>query len=256
MTEPALPQGSIEPGFSLNEGYDVCARDVARHFRTEGGTVAKALDGVSLDVAPGSRVAIIGKSGSGKSTLLHLVGAMDTPTSGTIRAQDWQVERLTGKEAARYRRTIGFVFQAFHLLGGLSVLDNVRAPMIPRHPGPDVSARAAELIRLVGLEGKERSSPAKLSGGEQQRVAIARALINRPKLLLADEPTGNLDSTTSGQIMSLLAEVQEVTGTTMLVATHDNDVASSCDVVVTLVDGKVERIDGMGYNPRSRGVGA
>jgi putative ABC transport system ATP-binding protein len=236
----ALP---IEPADLSGPGYEVRVRDVARHFEGEGGVVTRALDGVSLDVAAGARIAVMGKSGSGKSTLLHLVGAMDTPTSGTIRVGDWEVEHLRGRDAARYRRTIGFVFQAFHLLAGLSVLDNVRAPLIPRRPGHNVTEWASELIRLVGLEGKERSSPAKLSGGEQQRVAIARALVNRPRLLLADEPTGNLDSATSGQIMELLSEVQRVTGVTMLIATHDPDVASTCEPVVHLVDGKVQSVE-------------
>jgi putative ABC transport system ATP-binding protein len=233
----------IEPADLSSVGYEVQVREVSRHFEGEGGVVARALDGVTLDVEAGARVAVMGKSGSGKSTLLHLVGAMDTPTAGTICVGDWEVERLSGRDAARYRRTIGFVFQAFHLLGGLSVLDNVRAPLIPRRPGPDVADWAKELIRLVGLEGKERSSPAKLSGGEQQRVAIARALVNRPRLLLVDEPTGNLDSHTSGQIMGLLGEVQRVTGVTMLIATHDHDVATTCEAVVNLVDGTVESIE-------------
>jgi putative ABC transport system ATP-binding protein len=240
VTNAAVP---TEPTSLAAVGYEVHVRNVTRHFQGEGGVVARALDGVSLDVASGSRVAVMGKSGSGKSTLLHLVGAMDTPTFGTIRVDDWEVELLSGKDAARYRRTIGFVFQAFHLLGGLSVLDNVRAPMIPRRAGSEVAARAMDLIRLVGLEGKERSSPAKLSGGEQQRVAIARALVNQPRLFLADEPTGNLDSATSAQIMNLLADVQRATGATMLIATHDAEVASTCETIVRLVDGKVESVE-------------
>ena len=240
MTNARLP---AEPADLSAGGYEVHVQNLARHFQGEGGVVTRALDGVSLDVEPGARIAVMGKSGSGKSTLLHLVGAMDTPTSGRIRVGDWAVERLAGRDAARYRRTIGFVFQAFHLLAGLSVLDNVRSPLIPRRPGHDVASRASELIRLVGLEGKERLSPAKLSGGEQQRVAIARALINRPRLLLADEPSGNLDSATSGQIMELLEEVQRVTGATTLIATHDFDVAATCQAVVHLVDGKLEKIE-------------
>ena len=240
MTDTALP---IQPAGLSAGGYEVHVRDVSRHFEGEGGVITRALDGVTLSVEPGARIAVMGKSGSGKSTLLHLVGAMDAPTSGAIRVGDWEVEHLGGRDAARYRRTIGFVFQAFHLLAGLSVLDNVRAPLIPRRPGHDVAVWAADLIRLVGLEGKERSSPTKLSGGEQQRVAIARALVNRPRLLLADEPTGNLDSATSGQIMELLGEVQRVTGVTMLIATHDRDVASTCEAVVHLVDGKVESVE-------------
>jgi putative ABC transport system ATP-binding protein len=182
---------------------------------------------------------VAGPSGSGKSTLLHVIGAMDTPDAGSIVVGGREVTALSRGEQAAYRRTIGFVFQRFHLLPALSVRDNVAAPVLPYRTAYDKFARASELLAAVGLGGRGNSLPSRLSGGEQQRVAIARALINEPGLLLADEPTGNLDSVTGAEIVNLILNLRSRRGMTVIVATHDPLVASRCDRVVKLRDGKV-----------------
>jgi putative ABC transport system ATP-binding protein len=181
----------------------------------------------------------MGRSGSGKSTLLHLLGAMDTPTAGRITVNDQHLETLTRPEAARYRRTVGFVFQRFHLLAALSALDNVLAPTLPIRHQPDQEPRALRLLQRVGLDQRPDALPSQLSGGQQQRVAIARALINQPGLLLADEPTGNLDTTTGTEILDLLLDLQREDGTTIIIATHDPTIAARCTRVIQLTDGQI-----------------
>ena len=211
---------------------------VVKRYRT-GSALVTALDGISVSVESGSTVAITGPSGSGKSTLLHLIGAMDVADEGRIVVQGQDVTRLSARAQAAYRRTIGFVFQRFHLLPALTALDNVAAPLIPYRTDFDKHERAAELLAAVGLAGREDALPAELAGGEQQRVAIARALVNDPRLLLADEPTGNLDSQTGGEIVELLLELRARRGMTVLVATHNPLIASRCDRIVRLLDGRV-----------------
>lgn len=198
-----------------------------------------ALDGVDLQITSGGMVAVMGPSGSGKSTLLHLLGAMDSPSGGTISVGEWEVGRLRGSAAARYRRHVGFIFQRFHLLGALSALDNVLAPLLPFRQRFDPEPKARALLERVGLGDRARALPSELSGGEQQRVAMARALVNDPQLLLADEPTGNLDSAAGRGIMDLLVELREERGTTVVIASHDRSVVDRCDRVVGLVDGRV-----------------
>jgi putative ABC transport system ATP-binding protein len=220
-------------------GVAVQLENVAKRYRTGSEQLVAALDAVSLSLEPGSVTAVTGPSGSGKSTLLHLAGAMDESDEGTIRVGERELTTLSRREQVAYRRTIGFVFQRFHLLPALSVLDNVAAPVLPRRQSFDVEARARELVAAVGLEGREQSLPSRLSGGQQQRVAIARALINDPGLLLADEPTGNLDSRTGAEIVELLLALRDRTGTTILVATHDVVVASRCDRIARLHDGRI-----------------
>jgi len=205
----------------------------------EGEATIVALDDVSLSVEPGSVVAVTGPSGSGKSTLLHLVGAMDAADAGTIRVDDVEVTSLARSAQAGYRKTIGFVFQRFHLLAALTALDNVASPVLPYRVSFDKFERARELLAAVGLAGREDALPSQLSGGEQQRVAIARALINQPKLLLADEPTGNLDTTTGGEIMAVLLSLRDERGMTVIVVTHNQSLAARCDRVVRLQDGRV-----------------
>src|SRR5919204_2168756 len=174
---------------------------VGKRYELVGGSVITALEDVNLRVPKGAVTAVTGPSGSGKSTLLHVVGAMDVPDVGRIVVGGTEVTGLSPKEKTEYRRRIGFVFQRFHLLSALTAADNVAAPLFPYKVDFDPRQRAEELLASVGLEGRGDSLPSRLSGGEQQRVAIARALVNEPILVLADEPTGNLDSRTSEEIM-------------------------------------------------------
>lgn len=206
---------------------------------TAGAEVVNALDDVSLRFEGGSFVAITGPSGSGKSTLLHLLGAMDVPDEGVIRVDDLEITALSRRDRVSYRRQVGFVFQRFHLLPALSALDNVAAPLLPYKVRFDKRGRAGQLLKAVGLEGRENALPSELSGGQQQRVAVARALVNDPVLMLADEPTGNLDSRTGEELMELLAELRADHGMTVVVATHDSAVSDRCGQVVRLLDGRV-----------------
>ena len=195
-----------------------------------------ALDEVDLEVAAGEAVMLTGPSGAGKSTVLHVTGGMDRPDEGSVEIDG---KTLLPRDLDAHRRRIGFVFQRFHLLPALTVLDNVLAPVLPRRVDFDRRERGMELLEAVGLDGRADALPSELSGGQQQRVAVARALINRPGLLLADEPTGNLDSVIGRDIMDLLMSLRERYGMTMLVATHDPEVAANGDRVVRLQDGKV-----------------
>jgi putative ABC transport system ATP-binding protein len=218
---------------------DIAVRAVARRFRVDDEVVITALDAVSLEIPTGSAVALSGPSGSGKSTLLHILGALDRPDEGTVEVGGRELGSLSRRELAAHRRRVGFVFQRFNLLPALTVIDNVLAPVLPYRTSFDKQARAAELLQAVGLSGRETSMPARLSGGQQQRVAIARALINDPVLVLADEPTGNLDSRTGAGIVELLLSLRAERGVTIVVATHDSQVAARCDRVVQLRDGRV-----------------
>ena len=204
-----------------------------------GGRLLTVLDDVSLDVAAGETVAVAGPSGSGKSTLLGLVAGLDTPTSGTIVVAGAEVTRLGESALARFRReTLGYVFQSYHLISTLTAAENVAVPLdLAGAPGP--AARAAELLAGVGLADRGHHYPAQLSGGEQQRVALARAMALDPPLLLADEPTGNLDSTTGAVIVDLLFAWNRERGTTLLLVTHDGALAERADRVVALRDGRV-----------------
>ncbi|MEU5946091.1 ABC transporter ATP-binding protein [Micromonospora sp. NPDC047465] len=224
-------------------GSTVRVAGLARQFRS-GTERLTAVDDVSLEIAAGSLVALTGPSGSGKSTLLHLIGAIEQADRGTVTVDDVEITTLRRAALARYRQRVGFVFQRYHLLPALTVLDNVIAPMLPRRGRADHAARARELLDAVGLAGRERALPAQLSGGQQQRVAIARALMGSPGLLLADEPTGNLDSTTGGQILDLLLDLRDRHGMTILLATHERAVAARCDRLIRLGDGRiVEDVD-------------
>ncbi|WP_213450693.1 ABC transporter ATP-binding protein [Rhizomonospora bruguierae] len=229
---------SDSPRSGARVGAHIVVRDLHKRFSL-GADEITATDGVSLEFEPGAMTALTGASGSGKSTLLHLIGAIEIPDAGSITVDG---QELTGQRSARladYRRGIGFVFQRFHLLPTLTALDNVIAPTLPYHTRFDRVARARELLDAVGLAGRERSLPAHLSGGQQQRVAIARALLSRPALLLADEPTGNLDSATSTEIMDLIEGVRQRYPMTVVVATHEDAVTRRCDRVVRLRDGRV-----------------
>jgi putative ABC transport system ATP-binding protein len=217
----------------------VSLRGVSKVYRTGLGVEVRALDSVTLEIAAGEALAVAGRSGSGKSTLLHVIGAMDKPDTGTITVGDQELTTLGEGERTAFRGRIGFVFQRFHLLPALSALDNVAAPLLPLKVDFNRHERARDLLAAVGLAGRERDLPSQLSGGEQQRVAIARALVNTPGLLLADEPTGNLDSRTGSEVMGLLLELQRNRALTVLIATHDTNLATKCERVVHLLDGRL-----------------
>ena len=218
----------------------VLLRDVHRDDPLAGEAV-HAVRGVSLDVADGEYAAVVGPSGCGKSTLLNLMGAIDRPTSGTVTIAGRDVSRLRDADATRFRLLhVGFVFQRFYLLPALTAVENVMLPMAEAGVGrAERRARARELLAYVGLGARERHRPSQLSGGEQQRVAIARALANRPRLLLADEPTGELDASTGADVIALLARLN-AEGTTVVVVTHDDDLAASARRVVRMRDGRIE----------------
>ena len=215
-------------------------RDLTKVFG-EGKTAVRALDGVSLGVERGDMVAIMGPSGSGKSTLLHLLGALDTPTSGEILLAGRRYDGLGEGELTRLRRErIGFVFQFFNLLPALSAEENVLLPaLIAGRRDDAIRERAGELLGRVGLTDRAQHLPPELSGGEQQRVSIARALLTEPEIVLADEPTGNLDTRSSTGVLDLLRELNEAEGQTLVIVTHDPAAASTARRVVFLRDGKV-----------------
>jgi putative ABC transport system ATP-binding protein len=220
-------------------GAAVAARGLVKRYAANDAAAVVALDGVDVTTAAGTMLAIMGPSGSGKSTLLHLIGAMDSADAGSIKVGDFEVTELSPAARPAYRRRIGFVFQRFQLLPALSTVDNVAAPLLPYRVDFNKHDRARELLAAVGLERRADALPSELSGGQQQRVAIARALIGEPILVLADEPTGNLDSQTGAEIVDLLRSICDERRTTVLVATHDDLVAARCDCVVRLRDGRV-----------------
>jgi putative ABC transport system ATP-binding protein len=204
-----------------------------------GGRMLTVLDDVSLDVAAGEAVAVAGPSGSGKSTLLGLVAGLDTPSSGTIVVAGVEVTRLGENALARFRReTLGYVFQSYHLIPTLTAAENVAVPL-DLAGAAAVSARARELLAGMGLAERAHHYPAQLSGGEQQRVALARAMALDPPLLLADEPTGNLDSATGAVIVDRLFALNRERGTTLVLVTHDTALAERADRVVSLRDGRI-----------------
>jgi putative ABC transport system ATP-binding protein len=219
-------------------GAGVVATHVVRRYGS-GESAVTALDGVSVEIASGDMIALIGPSGSGKSTLLHLLGALDQPDSGSIVIDGLDLSTARRKDLIAHRRRVGFVFQRFNLLPSLTAIDNVLAPVLPYRVEFDKSQRAAQLLRDVGLDGRDSALPSELSGGQQQRVAIARALINSPTLLLADEPTGNLDTATGDEVLALILELRAATGMTVVVATHNPSIAAHADRVVQLRDGSI-----------------
>ena len=199
------------------------------------------LDDVTLEITAKQKVAIVGPSGSGKSTLLGLMAGLDKPTSGSVMLDGVEITGLSESRMAVYRRQkIGYIFQSFHLIPTLTALENVAVPL-ELSGEPDAKRRAAALLDRVGLQDRHGHYPVQLSGGEQQRVAVARAFASRPPVLLADEPTGNLDSVTGHQVIELLLGLNRDHGSTLILVTHDTELASFADRIITLRDGRIER---------------
>jgi putative ABC transport system ATP-binding protein len=216
----------------------VSAQDVTRRYG-EGDTAVDALRGVSLDVLPGELVAVMGPSGSGKSTLMHILAALDTPTTGRVAIAGEDVGSLSDKDVTLLRRRhIGFVFQFYNLLPMLTAEENVLLPLSIAGKRPE-QAFFEELLGRVGLKDRRTHRPSELSGGQQQRVAIARALVSKPTVVLADEPTGNLDSTTSAEILDLLRSAAEAYGQTTVMVTHDASAAAIADRILFIADGLI-----------------
>lgn len=210
-----------------------------------GGEEIRALDGVSLDIDGGEFISIIGPSGSGKSTLMHILGCLDTPSGGTVRLDGTEIQNATARELAQIRnQKIGFVFQFFNLLPKLNVLQNVELPMIyAGFSARDRRDRAMKSLQIVGLDNRAKHRPTQLSGGQQQRVAIARALVNDPKLILADEPTGNLDSHTGEMILDMFRKLH-LEGRTIIIVTHDPEIAALTPRRIEIRDGRIaEKLD-------------
>jgi ABC-type lipoprotein export system ATPase subunit len=235
-----MPQ-STSVSSARGNGLAVRVENLTKSYGSHPSEV-RALAGVSLEVRRGEKVALLGKSGSGKSTLLNLIGGLDRPSSGTIEAMGRDLGRMTGDELAAHRlSTVGMIFQAYNLIVSRTALENVELPMIlAGRQRRDRRRAAAAALESVGLGQRLSHRPYELSGGEHQRVAIARALVNRPAILLADEPTGNLDSTTSAEILALLLREIEQSGTTLIMVTHDEELArNAAEKIVFLKDGRV-----------------
>ncbi len=226
-----------------NKPWMIETQDLTRIYGD--GEQIHALDHVNLKIAPGELVAVMGPSGSGKSTLLNILGALDRPTSGKVFVNGQDLEKIRNKDSFR-ARTVGFVFQLHNLLPTLTALENVEVPMIG-YLGPTARRkRAKELLALVGLSDRMNHLPSQLSGGQRQRVAVARALANNPPLVLADEPTGNLDTAAGADLMALIRELNEKQGVTFVVVTHDLNVARQTRRVLVMADGKLIRDDCIG----------
>jgi putative ABC transport system ATP-binding protein len=213
------------------------ARELRKHFGKDDGLV-RAVDGIDVDVAPGESVAVMGPSGCGKSTLLHLLGGLERPSAGQIWLAGRRIDQLGERSLAGLRRDgVGFVFQAFHLMDELTAVENVELPaLLAGSPARAARRRALGLLEQVGLADRARYQPAALSGGQRQRVAIARALANEPLVVLADEPTGNLDSTATLEVLRLFDTLRE-SGQTLVVVTHDTRIAATADRMISMRDG-------------------
>ena len=224
-----------------NNGFAIRTEQVSRHYQMESALI-RAVDGVTLDVGPGEFLALLGSSGSGKSTLLNLMAGLDRPTAGAIFAQGRNLGEMSSEELARHRsRTIGMVFQAFNLLPRMTLEENVELALrLAEVERSERGARVREALERVRLGARLTHRPSELSGGEQQRAAMARALVNRPTILLADEPTGNLDSATGEEILVLLQEINQSLGMTIVMVTHERPLAERfAHRIVFLADGKL-----------------
>src|SRR5258708_15212059 len=237
---------NVPENVASTNGFAIRADRVSRHYKM-GDALIRAVDQISLEVRTGEFLALLGASGSGKSTLLNLIAGLDRPSSGAIHAQGRDLAAMSSEELASHRnRTIGIVFQSFQLLPRMTLEENVELPLrLEETRRGDRPARVREALERVGLTARTRHRPTELSGGEQQRAAIARALVNQPKILLADEPTGNLDSKTGEEIMSLIAQIHRTpagTGSTIIMVTHERVLAERyADRILTLSDGAISR---------------
>ncbi len=219
----------------------VACRNIVKEY-TVGGEGVRVLDGISLKVSSGEFVSIMGESGSGKSTLLYILGGLDRPTEGDVCINGTDISGLSDENMSRMRRQkIGFVFQFYNLIPNLNAEENIMLPLLlDGKRAVDYSGRLAQMLELVGLTQRRKHTPRELSGGQQQRVAIARALMSRPEILFADEPTGNLDSRTGAEIMSLLEEINRERGQTIIMVTHSPEAAKSSSRIITVRDGKLK----------------
>jgi putative ABC transport system ATP-binding protein len=226
-------------GTEQSNGAVVVARDVTRRYG-EGETAVDALRGISVDIAPGKATAVMGPSGSGKSTLMHILAGLDKPTSGDVQVAGREITTLGDNDLTKLRREhIGFVFQFFNLLPMLDARENILLPLTISGEKPE-DGWFDQLVKDVGLSDRLAHRPSELSGGQQQRVAIARAIVTDPAVLLADEPTGNLDTKTSREIMELVTGLNRNQGITVIMVTHENDIAAYARRVIRFVDGRVE----------------
>jgi len=240
MSAIALPSDLAPAADAAVPGAVVSATGLVRRYG-DGSTAVEALRGVSLDVAAGRMTAIMGPSGSGKSTLMHLLAGLDTPTEGSVVLAGRDITTLSEKKLTLLRReTIGFVFQFFNLLPMLTAEENVTLPLAIAGEKPD-PAWLAELLDAVGISQRRKHRPAELSGGQQQRVAVARALVSKPKVVFADEPTGNLDSQSSKEVLSLLRRAVDDWGQTIVMVTHDAGAAAMADRILFIADGRIVR---------------
>lgn len=213
-------------------------KDLCKYYG-DGNNRVKALDQVSVEVEKGEFIGVVGKSGSGKSTLLNMIGGLDHPTRGTIRIGDEDISEMNDEQLTKMRRSkIGFIFQNYNLMPVLNVYENIILPV--QLDGKKADKEYIDfLLETLGLEEKKKSLPASLSGGQQQRTAIARALANKPEIVLADEPTGNLDAVTGGEVIGMLRQMNEVLGQTIIIVTHDRDIAKELKRIIKVVDGRV-----------------
>ena len=213
-------------------------QNIEKRYRTDS-IETLALNSISLDIGKGEFLSVMGPSGCGKSTLLNIMGLLDAPTKGAVKIGDQATDNFSDKELAHFRnRKLGFIFQSYHLIGDLNVLDNVELPLLYRNSSARERRRlASEALEKVGLSNRTKHFPGQLSGGQKQRVAIARAIVGRPEIILADEPTGNLDSAMGNEVMEILVQLNRTDGTTIVMVTHDEHMAKKTHRLVRLFDG-------------------